>query len=42
MKRGDVYWADRVPRPGSEQSGRRPVTLVSHDGFNQARKRSAD
>jgi mRNA interferase MazF len=35
MKRGDVYWADLVPRSGSEQSGRRPVILVSHDGFNQ-------
>src|ERR1700680_2604712 len=27
MKRGDVYWA--------EQAGRRPVIVVSHDGFNQ-------
>ena len=36
MKRGEVYWADLVPRSGSEQSGRRPVVLVSHDGFNQA------
>ena len=36
MKRGDVYWADLVPRSGSEQTGRRPVVLVSHDGFNQA------
>ena len=35
MKRGDVYWADLVPRSGSEQAGRRPVILVSHDGFNQ-------
>jgi mRNA interferase MazF len=35
MKRGEVYWADLVPRPGSEQTGRRPVILVSHDGFNQ-------
>lgn len=35
MKRGDVYWADLVPRSGSEQSGRRPVIVVSHDGFNQ-------
>jgi mRNA interferase MazF len=35
MKRGDVYWADLVPRSGSEQSGRRPVVVVSHDGFNQ-------
>lgn len=35
MRRGDVYWADSVPRSGSEQSGRRPVVVVSHDGFNQ-------
>ena len=25
MKRGEVYWADLVPRSGSEQTGRRPV-----------------
>jgi len=25
MKRGDIYWADR-----------RPVLILSHDGFNQA------
>ena len=36
MRRGDVYWADLVPRSGSEQSGRRPGILVSSDGFNQA------
>ena len=35
MKRGDVYWADLVPRSGSEHTGRRPVIVVSHDGFNQ-------
>jgi mRNA-degrading endonuclease toxin of MazEF toxin-antitoxin module len=35
MTRGDVYWADLVPRSGSEQTGRRPVIVVSHDGFNQ-------
>jgi mRNA-degrading endonuclease toxin of MazEF toxin-antitoxin module len=35
MKRGEVYGADLVPRSGSEQKGRRPVILVSHDGFNQ-------
>ncbi len=34
MRRGEVYWADLVPRSGSEQTGRRPVILVSHDGFN--------
>jgi mRNA interferase MazF len=35
MKRGDVYWADLIPRSGSEQTGRRPVVVISHDGFNQ-------
>lgn len=35
MKRGEIYWADLVPRSGSEQRGRRPVLVVSHDGFNQ-------
>jgi mRNA interferase MazF len=35
MTRGDVYWADLAPRSGSEQAGRRPVIVMSHDGFNQ-------
>jgi mRNA-degrading endonuclease toxin of MazEF toxin-antitoxin module len=35
MTRGDVYWADLVPRSGAEQTGRRPVVVVSHDGFNE-------
>ena len=35
MKRGDIYWADPRPRSGSEQTGRRPVTVVSHDAFHQ-------
>lgn len=35
MKRGDLYWADVVPRSGSEQTGRRPVIVMSNDGFNQ-------
>src|SRR5580658_3148585 len=35
MKRGEVYWADLVPRSGSEQTGRRPAIVVSHDAFNQ-------
>ncbi len=34
MRRGEVYWADLEPRSGSEQRGRRPVVVVSHDGFN--------
>jgi len=36
MKRGEVYWADLAPRSGSEQQGRRPVVIVSHNEFNQA------
>lgn len=35
MRRGEIYWADLVPRSGAEQTGRRPVLLVSHDGFNE-------
>jgi mRNA interferase MazF len=35
MKRGEVWWADLVPRSGSEQRGRRRVVIVSHDAFNQ-------
>lgn len=34
VNRGDIYWADLVPRSGAEQRGRRPVIVVSHDGFN--------
>ena len=36
MRRGEVYWADLIPRSGSEQKGRRPVVVISHDGFNQS------
>ena len=36
MTRGEVYWADLKPRSGSEQGGRRPVIVVSHDLFNRA------
>jgi mRNA interferase MazF len=35
VRRGEIYWADLAPRSGSEQTGRRPVIVVSHDGFNQ-------
>lgn len=34
MKRGEVYWARLAPRSGSEQTGRRPVIVLSHDAFN--------
>jgi mRNA interferase MazF len=36
VKRGDVFWADLAPRSESEQTGRRPVVVISHDGFNEA------
>lgn len=32
--RGDVRWADLDPGRGHEQSGRRPVLVLSHDVFN--------
>ena len=35
MKRGDIYWANLAPRSGSEQTGRRPVIILSHDAFTQ-------
>jgi mRNA interferase MazF len=35
MKRGEVYWANLVPRSGSEQTGRRPVIVLSHNAFNE-------
>lgn len=35
MKRGDVYLANLAPRSGSEQTGRRPVIILSHDAFNE-------
>jgi mRNA interferase MazF len=34
LKRGEVFWADLSPRSGAEQRGRRPVVVVSNDGFN--------
>jgi len=34
MRRGEIYWAELRPRSGSEQQGRRPVIVVSHDAFN--------
>jgi len=32
--RGDVLWAELNPTVGSEQSGSRPVVVLSHDIFN--------
>lgn len=32
--RGDIYWAELNPTVGHEQSGQRPVLILSHDVFN--------
>jgi len=36
MTRGDVYRANLNPARGSEQSGTRPVVIVSRDAINQS------
>ena len=33
--RGDVIWADLDPTQGNEQSGLRPVLILSHEVFNE-------
>jgi mRNA interferase MazF len=33
--RGDILWADLDPVRGREQSGRRPVVVLSEDVFNE-------
>lgn len=33
--RGDIFWADLNPAKGHEQSGKRPVLILSHDVFNK-------
>jgi len=33
--RGDVVWAELDPTQGHEQSGRRPVVVLSQDIFNE-------
>lgn len=32
--RGDIRWADLSPVKGREQTGRRPVVVISHEVFN--------
>lgn len=34
MNRGEVWWVELRPRSGSEQQGRRPAIVVSHDALN--------
>lgn len=33
--RGEIRWADLNPAQGREQSGERPVVILSHDIFNE-------
>jgi mRNA interferase MazF len=33
--RGEIRWADLNPAQGREQSGERPVLILSHDIFNE-------
>lgn len=33
--RGDIFWADLDPARGREQSGPRPVLVLSHEVFNR-------
>ena len=33
--RGNIYWANLNPTLGREQSGHRPVLILSHDIFNE-------
>ncbi len=35
IRRGRIYWADLNPVRGREQSGRRPVLVVSDDAINR-------
>jgi len=35
LLRGEIRWADFSPGRGHEQSGRRPVLVLSHDVFNE-------
>ena len=34
-KRGDVVWLNLTPQSGREQSGRRPVLILSPQSYNQ-------
>ncbi|KAF0150948.1 MAG: mRNA interferase [Ignavibacteria bacterium] len=33
--RGDIVWANLDPTVGTEQSGKRPVLIISHNVFNE-------
>lgn len=36
--RGGIYWADMPEGKGHEQSGKRPVLVISNDAFNRSSK----
>jgi mRNA interferase MazF len=40
MRSGDVFWAELGPTLGTEQSGRRPVLVVSSDWYNRRSPRA--
>jgi len=35
LLRGDIIWADLNPTKGHEQTGVRPVLIISHEAFNK-------
>jgi mRNA interferase MazF len=35
LLRGEIRWADVSPGRGHEQTGRRPILILSHDVFNE-------
>lgn len=35
LLRGEIRWADLNPTRGNEQTGQRPVLILSHDIFNE-------
>src|SRR3989442_1902485 len=40
IRRGDIWWCDLGPALGSAPAGRRPVLVVSADGFNASNLRT--
>jgi len=38
IRRGDVVWVDPGPTRGTEQAGRRPYLVISHEVFNERLK----
>ena len=40
IRRGDIWWCDLRPVLGSAPAGRRPVLVISADGFNASNLRT--